>query len=1770
MNHSAGDTAAGTDQVASFVEETNILLVDASPRADQHASSLRREFDRVIAVKTMEEALANLTTEDIDCVISAYELPDEDGIELLEAVRVEYPQLAFVIWPQAGDETVASRAIAAGVTDYVPRSETESPEYTTFAQRVRTAVAKCRSQSTTADQDTTLQFFSDVCRGLTEAETTESTFQSVLEEVCEKSEWEYGEVWTPGTDRDHLTCGATYACDDRFDPFSEVTTSITFQPDEGLPGRVWSTGSEEFISDVSAVPAQWYLRTAAAEKAEFESAFGVPVPGEDADDAVLVVYATDARTVDDRAKQIVKTVAPLLGTCIDHHRDVTNRHERALKERTKELTTIHQTVDLFNTTDRAIDDLLHEFVDLLPFGFQYPETTAARLQCGDCEAVTDGFEHCERSLTTHTETQDGTPITLEVGYLEDHSPEDRGPFLLEEQELIDTLASIVKRYYERQKSIERLEESEARYRTLIDDVLETIDVGVWILDEEFTVVWANSAVADYFGVDRDTLIGADKRQVITEEISEKLENGERFEEKVLATYDNNTYTQQFECQVTSTEEREKRWLTHWSKPIESGLYEGGRIEHYTDITDRKERDQQLKRTFDLLQQTERIADVGGWEVDPDTMDVFWTDHIFELLEMDDQKDPSLEGALDFYLEEDRQRIEDAIHEALETGEPFDLEARIRTTAGELRWLHVRGVPKTKDGEVVMLCGAAQDITERKEQQKMLQRERDRFRRIFEEGFDAMILADDEGEFVEVNESTATLFGLPEDELIGRSIPEFAPEDFNFAEAWQEFQESGHERGTFPLVRPDGTERIVEYAASTNIVPGQHLSVLRDITDRTERQQELELFRALVDHSLDGFFVVDPHTSEILDVNEMACRQLGYERAELLSMSVPDINPEMTMDLWDEFVDGVRDQGEKTLEGQHQRKDGSTYPVEIRIAYVSLNRDYHVATVRDITDRKERECELKRQRELLRHTEELAQTGGWEADVETGVQRWTAGTRQIHDVSEDFEPTVETGIEFFHPEDRDRIEHVVTQCAESGEPYDVELRIITADDRLRWVRATGVPVRENGEITKIRGAIQDITARKKRERELEAARKRYETLIEAAPDPIFVADADTGEIVETNSAAVALREERRDEIIGLHQTELHPAKDADRYRAEFERHIEQETKITEFDDGSPLYVVTADGEEIPVAISVGTVSLDDQTLIHGIFRDISEQRRYEESLVGVNRTARDMAQADTDTEIAHLVVDTATELLESSGCAVYLYDDHVCELTPAAYTDGLETILGDLPRFSPGEGVAWQVFAEQESARFDNVQNSDAVYNPGTPIRSELLVPLGEHGVFIVGDTDVASLDDLTVEIAEALAATAEAALDRAARTQELHEQQRKFQQQTQQLERVQRLNEEIRTILKAIVQAGTRESIKQIVCDALQSLDQFECVWIGEPNLATDEVSIEARAGTSDQYLDAITLTLESENTVPAVRAVQERKTVVETNIAGQPHQDEWRQTALLHEFRSVMSVPLVHEDVLYGALTVYSCQLECFDELTEAVLTELGELIGYALNTLNQRNALLGDGAVDLTFTLSGVDDVFVEMATQLSSTVQIENISSRSEETFLVHFTVEGVEPDQVRAVAEDSPAVKEVQLLSDESPPVFEIISIGKCIATEIAELGATPQTVSVSERGCECRVSVPQTQSIQTFVRYLEDRYSDVELKAQQHTTPDRSLSKTELVSESLTARQRDILTTAYYSGYFEDPRQRTGSDIADSFGISQSAVSKQLRVAQQKLLTAILE
>jgi PAS domain S-box-containing protein len=156
-----------------------------------------------------------------------------------------------------------------------------------------------------------------------------------------------------------------------------------------------------------------------------------------------------------------------------------------------------------------------------------------------------------------------------------------------------------------------------------------------------------------------------------------------------------------------------------------------------------------------------------------------------------------------------------------------------------------------------------------------------------------------------------------------------------------------------FVAPDCSEREVQ-------------RVLHSVHERERTVHELKLIRTLIDQSKDAIEVIDLETFRYLAVNEKACLDLGYTREELLSLSVFDIDPTLDRTLTKRIREELRKSGSVILETIYRRKDGSKFPAEINIRHVELDRGYMVTVVRDITERKEAEEDLRQlSQQLLR-------------------------------------------------------------------------------------------------------------------------------------------------------------------------------------------------------------------------------------------------------------------------------------------------------------------------------------------------------------------------------------------------------------------------------------------------------------------------------------------------------------------------------------------------------------------------------------------------------------------------------------------------------------------------------------------------------------------------------------------------------------------------------------------------------------------------------------
>jgi diguanylate cyclase (GGDEF)-like protein/PAS domain S-box-containing protein len=197
--------------------------------------------------------------------------------------------------------------------------------------------------------------------------------------------------------------------------------------------------------------------------------------------------------------------------------------------------------------------------------------------------------------------------------------------------------------------------------------------------------------------------------------------------------------------------------------------------------------------------------------------------------------------------------------------------------------------------------------------------------------------------------------------------------------------------------------------------------------------------------------------------------------------------------------------------------------------------------RDVTARKAAEAALRASLSLLDRSGRVAGVGGWELDLASGQLSWSAQTRRIHEVADDFVPTLENAIAFYAPEARALIDSAVQHSIQTGQPWDLQLPMVTASGRRIWARAVGEVERVDGQPLRLIGTVQDITDRHRLEQQVADSERFLRQLADSLPLRIAYLD---GQRRYRFANQTLLRHFGRPaaEVLGRTRAELRPADD----------------------------------------------------------------------------------------------------------------------------------------------------------------------------------------------------------------------------------------------------------------------------------------------------------------------------------------------------------------------------------------------------------------------------------------------------------------------------------------------------------------------------------------------------------------------------------------------------------------------------------------------------
>jgi PAS domain S-box-containing protein len=344
----------------------------------------------------------------------------------------------------------------------------------------------------------------------------------------------------------------------------------------------------------------------------------------------------------------------------------------------------------------------------------------------------------------------------------------------------------------------------------------------------------------------------------------------------------------------------------------------------------------------------------------------------------------------------------------------------------------------------------------------------------------------DGRFTSFNRAFHVLTGWSSQDWIGRRFNEIVhPDDLSSCVAAFEVALKGEVGSSVRhrLRTHSGDWLRVESTGAPLFREGRVVGVLglvRDVTARVEAEQALFESRrrlaALFENALDAILLVDDE-GRYVDANPAAAELLGYELHELLGLSAADVIAPGYEAQASVALRTFAERGRYVGDYRLRRKDGTIREAEFR-SVANILPGLHLAIVRDVTDRKRAEEELRQSRRRLEEAEEVAHVGCWEWDLSTGDLTWTAEMYRLFGASrEDFRPNYDSSLERVHPDDRAAVDAVCKKAVAEGRDYAWDARIVRPSGEVRFLHARGHAVRNAaGEIDRMIGIAQDVTER----------------------------------------------------------------------------------------------------------------------------------------------------------------------------------------------------------------------------------------------------------------------------------------------------------------------------------------------------------------------------------------------------------------------------------------------------------------------------------------------------------------------------------------------------------------------------------------------------------------------------------------------------------------------------------------------------------------------
>ena len=424
----------------------------------------------------------------------------------------------------------------------------------------------------------------------------------------------------------------------------------------------------------------------------------------------------------------------------------------------------------------------------------------------------------------------------------------------------------------------------------------------------------------------------------------------------------------------------------------------------------------------------------------------------------------------------------------------------------------------------------------------------KFRTLYDSSSDAIMLLDRKG-FFDCNQATVSMFGCATQEAFcsmhpADLSPDVQPDGRDSIAAANERIEKAMREGScrFEWVhkRHDtGEDFPAEVLLTAMELDGRNVlqASVRDISERKKQNQEYE---TILRTTMDGFWIVDAK-GRFLDVNYAYCRLIGYSRDELLSMGIPDVEARENQEEVTQHIQEVIELGSARFERQHRHKDGHLIDVEISANYIPAGEGKFVTFLRDITERKRADNELRESQLRLERAVKAGNVGLWDRNLVTNKVFYSSKWKsQIGYEDHEIGPDMEEWRSRVHPDDLETtLKEVETCIAEARKDYGVEFRFRHKDGSYRWIFAQGsILTDETGHSIRMVGSHVDITERKRAESALAHSHELMQYVISHNQSAVAVHDKDL-KYLYVSQRYIDDYKVKAENVIGKHHYEVFP-------------------------------------------------------------------------------------------------------------------------------------------------------------------------------------------------------------------------------------------------------------------------------------------------------------------------------------------------------------------------------------------------------------------------------------------------------------------------------------------------------------------------------------------------------------------------------------------------------------------------------------------------------